>query len=95
VGGGIGILNWRYTEVGEFVDFSDDSIFRQRYEKSGSTVGPVILAGLRAPVGDLWTVGGEIRWQAGEGDGLLDEGFLGDKVDLGGWTTSFTFHFRF
>ena len=28
VGGGIGIFNWRYTEAGEFVDFSDDTIFR-------------------------------------------------------------------
>jgi opacity protein-like surface antigen len=96
VGAGIGIFNWRYSEVGEFVDFDQGGlIFRQRYEKDGTAVGPVVLAGLRAPVGDFWTVGGEIRWQRAEGDGLFDEGFLADKIDLGGWTTSFNVHFRF
>jgi opacity protein-like surface antigen len=96
VGAGIGIFNWRYTEVGEFVDFNDNNaIFRNRYIADGTSVGPVILAGLRAPVGDLFSVGGEIRWQRAEGDGLLDEGFLDDKIDLGGWTTSFQFSFRF
>ncbi|HXW04636.1 MAG TPA: outer membrane beta-barrel protein [Vicinamibacterales bacterium] len=95
VGAGLGIFNWRYAEFGEFVDFSDDSIFRQRYEKSGSSLGPVILAGLRAPVGDFWSVGGEIRWQSAEGDDLFEDGFLDDKIDLGGWTTTFNFHFRF
>lgn len=95
IGAGIGIFNWRYSEVGEFIDFSDNSVFRQRYEKDGNAVGPVVLAGLRAPVSDFWTVGGEIRWQRAEGDGLFDEGFLADKIDLGGWTTSFNLHFRF
>jgi opacity protein-like surface antigen len=95
VGGGIGIFNWRYTEVGEFVDFSDDSIFRAQYKDDGSAVGPVVLAGLRAVVGDFWTVGGEVRWQQAEDDGLLEQGFIADKIDLGGWTTSFKVHFRF
>jgi outer membrane protein W len=94
-GAGIGIFNWHYSEVGEFVDFSDDSIFFNRYTANGNAVGPVIAAGLRAPIGDVWSVGGEVRWQKATGDGLLDEGFLRDKVDLGGFTTSFTFGLRF
>lgn len=95
VGGGLGIFNWRYSEVGEFVDSSDSSIFRARYIDEGSAVGPVVLAGLRGAVGDHWMVGAEIRWQHADDDGLLQEGFLGDRIDLGGWTTSFKFHFRF
>jgi opacity protein-like surface antigen len=95
VGAGIGIFNWRYSEVGEFIDFSDFTIFPARFTADGTAVGPVILAGLRAPIGDAWSVGGEIRWQSAEGDGLLDEGFLTDTIDLGGWTTSFTFGLRF
>ena len=95
IGAGIGFFNWRYSEVGEFIDFSDDSIFLNRYTADGTSVGPVILAGLRAPIGDAFTVGGEFRWQKATGDGLLDEGFLADKIDLGGWTTNFTFGFRF
>lgn len=96
IGAGIGIYNWRYSEVGEFIDFNDNgTIFAARYKDNGTAVGPVILAGLRAPIGDAWTVGGEFRWQRATDDGLLDQGFLADKIDLGGWTTNFTFGIRF
>lgn len=96
VGGGVSLLNWRYSEFGEFVDFTDDSIFNARYVASGNTLGPVILAGLRGPVGDAWLVGGEIRYQRGEGDtDAASTGLLGDKIDLGGWSANFGIHFRF
>jgi opacity protein-like surface antigen len=95
VGGGIGIFNWRYSEAGEFVDTRDFSTFRNQYVADGTSVGPVILGGVRFPIGDLWTLGGEIRWQKAEGKGLLDSELLGDKIDLGGVTAAFTFHLRF
>jgi opacity protein-like surface antigen len=95
VGGGIGVYSWRYSEVGEFVDFNDNSIFRDRYIADGTAVGPVVLGGIRFPVADVWTIGGELRYQWAEGKDLLDSGLLGDKIDLGGWTASFTFHLRF
>ena len=96
VGGGIGIFNWRYTETGEFVDFSDGSIFRDRYEADGTAFGPVVLGGLRFPIGDAMTTGVEFRWQKAEGDTKPDESrLLAPKIDLGGWTTSWNFHFRF
>lgn len=97
VGAGLGIFNWRYTEIGEFID-DDGFIFSNvddPFDKDGTAVGPVILGGVRAPVGDAWTIGGEIRWQKAEGDGLFEEGFLGDKIDLGGVTYGVTFGFRF
>ena len=95
VGAGIGVFNWRYSEVGEFVDPSDRSIFADRYTASGTAVGPVVLGGIRFPVADVWNIGAEIRYQKAEGKNLLDEDFLGDRIDLGGWTTSFTFGLRF
>jgi hypothetical protein len=96
IGAGIGIFNWRYSETGEFIDFSDFTVFRHRYTADGNAVGPVVLAGLRAPVGDVFSIGGELRWQRAEGDtDSVESGLLGDKIDLGGWTTSFTMHFRF
>jgi len=95
VGGGIGVFNWRYSEVGEFVDFDDGSIFRDRYIADGTSVGPVVLGGIRFPVADAWSVGGELRYQKAEGKDLLDSGLLGDKIDLGGWSANFTFHIRF
>jgi opacity protein-like surface antigen len=94
VGAGIGLFNWRYSETGEFVDFDEGGvIFRNRYVAKGNAVGPVVLGGIRVPVSDIWTVGGELRYQKAEGD--LNTDFLGDKIDLGGWTTSFTMHLRF
>jgi opacity protein-like surface antigen len=94
VGGGIGAFNFRYSEVGEFID-NEGFTFTDRFIKSGWSAGPVILGGIRFPIGDAITVGGELRYQKAEGKGLLEEDFLADQIDLGGWTTSFTMHFRF
>ena len=52
---------------GEFVDSSDGSIFRATYVDDGTSVGPVILAGIRAPVADV--VGCRRRIPVAEGDG--------------------------
>ena len=96
VGAGIGAFNWRYSEVGEFVDSDNfDETYTDRYVAKGTTVGPLILGGVRFPVADVWSIGGEIRYQWAEGKGLLDEGLLGDKIDLSGWSTNVTFHLRF
>lgn len=96
VGAGIAVINWRYTETGEFVDFDDSSIFRDSFEAKGNAVGPVILGGIRFPVADVWDIGGEIRYQKAKGDtGGFDAGFLGTKIDLGGLTASVTMHVRF
>jgi outer membrane protein W len=96
IGAGIGLFNWRYTETGEFIDFEDQgNIFRARYEASGNAAGPVFLGGIRVPIEDVWLIGGEIRYQKAVGDIDFDTGLLGDKIDLGGWSTSFTVHLRF
>lgn len=96
IGVGIGAFNWRYSETGEFVDFRDSSIFRDRFIANGTAVGPVILAGIRAPIADVWTIGGEIRYQKADADtGGLNNGFLGDRIDLGGWNAALTLHVRF
>jgi hypothetical protein len=96
VGVGIGINRWRYSETGEFIDVSDDTIFPARYIASGTATGPVILGGLRFPVADVWDVGGELRWQRAEGD-IEDPDLanIGSRIDLGGLTASFKVHLRF
>jgi opacity protein-like surface antigen len=96
IGAGIGAFNWRYSEVGEFI-FENDVTDTDRFVGSGTAVGPVVLGGIRFPVADIWTVGGEVRYQKAKGKGLLDQNefFLADTIDLGGWTTSVTFHLRF
>jgi Outer membrane protein beta-barrel domain len=95
VGAGIGAFNWRYSEVGEFVA-PDSSIFRSKYEANGTAVGPVILAGIRAPIGDVWDIGGEIQYQHASGDtNSAESGLVGDKIDLGGIHALVTMHIRF
>jgi opacity protein-like surface antigen len=96
VGAGIGAFNWHYSEVGEFI-FEDDVTDNARFVADGWAAGPVILGGVRFPVSDVWTVGGELRWQKAVGKGLQDQEplFLENRVDLGGWTTNFTVHLRF
>jgi opacity protein-like surface antigen len=93
IGAGVVAIRWHYSETGEFVDV-DRSIFPGRYVADGTAAGPTVLAGIRAPIGSL-VVGGEARWQKAEAKGLLNPGFLADRLDLGGWTGNFTVGFRF
>jgi len=93
IGAGVAAYRWRYSESGQFVDPSDNSIFRNSYVGSGGAVGPVILGGARVPFGAA-VVGGEIRWQGGKGD-LPSDQFLGTKIDLGGVNYLFTIGLRF
>ena len=95
VGGGVALLNWKYSEVGEFVDFSDSSIFTDRYVASGTTVAPLVFGGIRLPVqGDVFALNGELRWQGGKGD-TSGTGLLGDEIDLGGFSFIGAFQIRF
>ena len=98
VGGGVGFFNYRWTEIGDFVN-EDGNVFSNLsdpFVAEGTAVGPVLVAGARFPIGDAFSIGGEVRWQSAKGDtGGFDAGFLGDKIDLGGVTTNFTIQVRF
>jgi hypothetical protein len=97
VGAGIGILNFRYTEFGEFVDPETLEVFPERFAADGTTVGPILLGGLRMPLGgDIYALTLEGRYQWGSGDtGGVANNFLGDKIDLGGGQLNFGFLVRF
>ena len=94
-GGGLGLFNWRYSEVGEFVDFADFAVFRDRFVADGTDVGAIILGGVRAPIGSSFAIGGELRYQNATGRVGIDQGFLEERIDLGGLSTQFTFQVRF
>ena len=92
-GGGVGLINWQYSEQGEFVDFNAGrEIFDARFEESGTNAGPIVLGGIRF-AGDAFSTGFEIRYQHASGD--LGPDFAAPKIDLGGWTYNFTAGFRF
>lgn len=95
VGGGLGFINWRYSETGDFIDFTlpGRPVFRESYTQTGTAVGPVAVFGLRVPVGNI-AIGGEIRYQKAKGD--LDElDFLAPQIDLGGFHYLATVGIRF
>ncbi len=101
VGAGVGIFAWRYSESGSFVDYTppvprNPVIFNQTFADSGTAVGPVVLAGVRVPIGPM-APGFEMRWQSAKGDLSTDPitGFSASKVDLGGFSYLFTFNIRF
>jgi hypothetical protein len=94
VGGGLGIYSWRYSETGDFIDFSlpGRPVFRETYTQTGTSLGPVAVFGARVPLGNV-TIGGEVRYQKAEGD-LDERDFLGPKIDLGGFHYAGTIGFR-
>ena len=59
----------------------------------GTELGGVALAGIRFPIGDAWSLGGEVRWQKASAD--LSDDFLGTKLDLGGFHYLATIHVKF
>ena len=63
VGGGLGIVNWRYRESGEFIDFGAGRIIvNEAREASGSSTGPIVVGGVRF-AGTRLSAGGEVRYQ--------------------------------
>jgi len=93
IGAGVAVIGWRYSETGEFID-SRNNIFLDSFKASGSATGPVILGGVRIPLGGFG-VGGEIRWQSAKADLPSDQGFAGSRLDLGGVSYMFTMNFKF
>jgi hypothetical protein len=100
IGGGVGIIHFSYTESGQWVDNSDNSIYSASYRATGTPVGPMVLGGVRVPF-DRFGFGGEIRWQDVKGDLPAALGFATSRVgqrpwiDLGGWTYLATFQLHF
>ena len=99
IGGGIGVFGWRYSEIGDFVlATTPPTISRGEVNTlSGAAVGPVVLAGVRFPIGPT-APGFEVRWQHAHGQ-LGNPGpghdFAGSVIDLSGFNYLFTFNIRF
>lgn len=96
IGAGIGVFGWRYSESGQFVDPADRSIFNGTFAASGTATGPVVLGGVRFPLG-MAVPGFEIKWQKARTGALpTSEDFPANTlVDLGGMNYLFTFAIRF
>ena len=100
LGAGVGIIQFRYSESGDFVDFNDCArdrscaLFNDTFTGSGAATGPLFLGGARFPVGPVG-IGGELRYQHAKGDLPASEDFAGPKIDLGGFSYLVTVNVRF
>jgi hypothetical protein len=96
IGAGAGVFAYRYSESGDFVASDNVTIIHGNFTGSGTASGPVVLGGVRIPIGSVG-VGGELRYQSAVGSLPTDQGFPTPtpKIDLGGWTYVFTLNFRF
>ena len=94
VGAGLGIISWRYSESGDFIDFgtANRRVFRDSFVASGTETGPVALGGIRFGR-ETVSAGFEARYQKAEGNVGAD--FAAPKIDLGGWTYQLTLGVRF
>jgi hypothetical protein len=97
VGGGIAAISWRYSEIGDFVDSTEGTVFSDRYIASGTSPGGIFLMGVRWPIGgDIYGLTTEWRYQFASGNtGGTAAGFLNDKIDLSGGQLNFGFLLRF
>ena len=95
-GAGLGLIAWRYSESGDFIDLRDRSVFREQYVASGSARGPVALGGIRF-AGDQLSGGFEVRYQSADADlgTRFAAGTPDPRIDLGGWTYNVTVGYRF
>jgi hypothetical protein len=99
IGGGIAVINWRYSESGDFIDFGNNrTIFTDSFVGSGTASGPVALGGIRF-AGNTASAGFEVRYQRAKA--TLPSSEFGSSsnpnpiIDLGGWTYQFTAGVRF
>jgi hypothetical protein len=97
VGAGLGVFGWRYSETGDFV-LGNGNISRGEVNTaSGTSVGPVVLGGIRVPIGPV-APGFEVRYQHAKGTFPANgpgQDFNGSIVDLGGFNYLFTLNIRF
>ena len=94
VGGGVGFAYWSYEEEGDFFDFSDESVFFDRFRESGLTPALHLVAGAEFALGQEWGLLVEGRYRFLRPG--LDEDFEAfDEIDLSGFSISGGVSFRF
>ena len=88
----------RYSEIGEFVDTTDLTIFpATATARPARRSAPCSLVGVRFPIGgDIYGLNSSGGISSGSGDtGGAENGFLSDKIDLSGGHFNFGFLVRF
>ena len=94
VGAGAGLIWYRLTQIGDFVDFTDLSIFPGEFRSSGWGTEAHVLGGLDLQLSPKWYLSMEGRYVWADAD--LTEDFVGfDPIDLNGLRITVGFSYSF
>ena len=87
-GAGLGVFNWRYSEIGEFVDFgAGNAIFRE-HVRGAAAPRPARSCSAASASPATVSAGGEVRYQQAPRPTSTTRLRRRPKIDLGGWTYS-------
>jgi len=97
IGGGLVVINWQFSESGDFAAATRRTIFRnEQYSANGNAPGAILLAGMRAVAEDRYAVGIEARYQRARGHlGSVFARQVNPDLDLGGLSLLVTAGMRF
>ncbi len=94
VGGGAGIMWWRYEQFGDFIDFSDFTIFTDHFLTQGWEPSLHVFGGVDVSISPRFALNFEGRYSWAEGQ--LAPAFVGfEPIDLAGFRATFGASFRF
>jgi outer membrane protein W len=94
VGGGAGIVWYRFQQEGEFVDFETLDIFFDEFVSKGSSALGYATAGVDYSLTPKWLVNGEARYAFASA--AVSGDFVGfEDIDLSGFTAALGISLRF
>ncbi len=94
-GGGVAVINWRFSESGDFLGPNRRIVRGEQYSATGNAIGPMFLSGLRV-AGETLAFGFEARYQRARGSfGPVFAWVSNPDIDLDEWTLQFTVGMRF
>lgn len=93
VGAGAGAMYYSFNQSGDFIDFSDSSVFHDALRTNGWAPMGQLLAGVEWGIGRGWALKTEARYLLASASSSGD--FSGYRVDLSGLTSSVGIIVRF
>ena len=83
IGGGIGVMRYRFEQQGDFVDFNTNAVFPSTFDAQDWAFVEQVMAGAEYNVSPMFGVTFDARYLHGRGN--LGAAFKGyDKIDLSG-----------
>lgn len=93
VGAGLGLMEYKFHQVGDFIDFQTLNVFHDDFQTEAWTPTVHVLAGMELTVGQFFVLTGEARYTWAKGP--IGQDFAGfHRIDLTGLSLTTGFAFR-